>query len=411
MVFFCMFLLVKQTKAQKAYVSTNGGEVYKIDISTCSAELIVSSEILFGDIAIDPVTGQLFGTQVNVSVDNGDIYRIDAFSGELTFIGSTGINFTSLVGSPSGMLYGVEGGVNDNLYLIDPNTAAVTIVGSMETGRGSKGDLTFFDEKLYLASNSNHLVEVDLDSLPNSTVLGLFQNMAAVLGISSIGCSEQFFAYNFRDVHLLSPNNLLESTVVCPNIVPNSIYGGASLNQSAFSATKLELPDDTILCDGEVLRLGIGLENDLYTYMWQGNVGDSTYTIDREGTYVATIESDGCTVSDTIEVEYMNCIHECYLYAPTSFTPNEDELNDVFIPKYECIGGALIEDYSLRIYNRWGELLFETDDISQGWDGTSNGNVLPGGIYFYHIAAQQVVADDPEGFVLIDRKDRLSLIR
>ena len=62
------------------------------------------------------------------------------------------------------------------------------------------------------------------------------------------------------------------------------------------------------------------------------------------------------------------------------FTPGTDGKNDVFLPT--LVG---VVDYDLQIYNRWGELVFQTSDPDQGWDGTdmSNGAALPSGIYFY----------------------------
>lgn len=67
---------------------------------------------------------------------------------------------------------------------------------------------------------------------------------------------------------------------------------------------------------------------------------------------------------------------------PNSFTPNDDGTNDVFTP---VIYDENMEQYELQVYNSWGELLFETDDMNQGWDGKSNGVVLPQGVYNYRI--------------------------
>lgn len=399
------------THAQEAYVCAADSGIYRIDISNCSSELIAFGPVAMADIAINPVDGQLYAVSITGGTTNADLYSIDLTTGEFTFIGVTGAAFNSLVGSPSGMLYGVEGSQNDNLYLIDPANGNTTIAGNMGTMEGGAGDLTFYNGNLHLASSVNNVIDIPVDSISEARFLGQFQGIVSrVLGLSSIGCPEEFFVYTKADVYSSSPADLTAISLVCPDIVPKGIYGGASLNASVFGATRLELPNDTVLCEGDVLTLDIGLNNDLYTYSWQGNEGGPTYTIDGEGTYIATIESGGCTVSDTIEVEYLNCIHECYMYAPTSFTPNGDELNDLFIPKYECLGDARIEDYNLSIYNRWGEIIFETPDILKGWDGNSNGNLLPAGIYFYHITAQQVVDNDPEDAVLIDLRDRLLLV-
>lgn len=66
------------------------------------------------------------------------------------------------------------------------------------------------------------------------------------------------------------------------------------------------------------------------------------------------------------------------LFAPNAFTPNGDGLNDEFFLK-----GRFIDEYNLRIYNRWGELLFETFTMYDGWDGKLHGKASPEGVYVW----------------------------
>lgn len=68
------------------------------------------------------------------------------------------------------------------------------------------------------------------------------------------------------------------------------------------------------------------------------------------------------------------------IYIPNAFTPNGNGRNEVF--KSECSGG---KGFMMRIYNRWGEKLFETENPTVGWDGTYNGKESPIGIYVYSI--------------------------
>ncbi len=72
------------------------------------------------------------------------------------------------------------------------------------------------------------------------------------------------------------------------------------------------------------------------------------------------------------------------LYVPTSFTPNNDGYNDFF----RAYGEDII-DYSIEIYNRWGELMYTSFDMENGWDGTTrlSSTVSPGGVYLYRIRA------------------------
>ncbi|RMG25652.1 MAG: gliding motility-associated C-terminal domain-containing protein, partial [Bacteroidetes bacterium] len=61
-----------------------------------------------------------------------------------------------------------------------------------------------------------------------------------------------------------------------------------------------------------------------------------------------------------------------------AFTPNGDGVNDKYLVK-----GMYVQTFNLKIYSRWGLLLFETDDIDKGWDGTFQGRNMPEGVYVY----------------------------
>ena len=68
---------------------------------------------------------------------------------------------------------------------------------------------------------------------------------------------------------------------------------------------------------------------------------------------------------------------------PSAFTPNGDEHND----KFNMIFQPLMQSMDLQIYNRWGQLIYETTDIKSGWDGTFNGEPQPIGVYTYIVSA------------------------
>ncbi len=70
------------------------------------------------------------------------------------------------------------------------------------------------------------------------------------------------------------------------------------------------------------------------------------------------------------------------LHIPNTFTPNGDELNDTF----GALGDGL-SSYSMLIFNKWGQLLYDTDDIDSPWDGTYEGKVVKSDSYVYKIFA------------------------
>jgi gliding motility-associated-like protein len=68
------------------------------------------------------------------------------------------------------------------------------------------------------------------------------------------------------------------------------------------------------------------------------------------------------------------------LYIPNTFTPNNDGRNDFFLAY-----GNNVAKFRMRIYNQWGEFVFESQNLLRGWDGTYRGNMQPTGVYVYYV--------------------------
>jgi gliding motility-associated-like protein len=95
-------------------------------------------------------------------------------------------------------------------------------------------------------------------------------------------------------------------------------------------------------------------------------------------TYTLTVSNGVCSATDEVTV-----VSDCSsLRVPNIFSPNGDGANDTF----EVVAGG-VRDFELRIFNRWGHLVFESDDPGRMWDGTSEGRNVPGGSYFYTLKA------------------------
>lgn len=107
-----------------------------------------------------------------------------------------------------------------------------------------------------------------------------------------------------------------------------------------------------------------------------------TYNFTNTGNYWVKliVETDkGC--KDSIEKE-IKIILDDFLFVPTSFTPNEDALNESFKPSQI----TTTKEYKMTVYNRWGQKLFETKDVNIGWDGKYLGKSVPAGVYVYQIS-------------------------
>jgi gliding motility-associated-like protein len=113
------------------------------------------------------------------------------------------------------------------------------------------------------------------------------------------------------------------------------------------------------------------------SYLW--NTGDQSCCIQPKetGTYKLAIQNDCGTSSDTAFVEVFPC-DEC-LFVPTAFTPNGDGKNDVFYPIVKCP----VYNYYLAIFNRWGQVVFSTNNTSDRWDGGYRADKADAGVYVY----------------------------
>ena len=167
-----------------------------------------------------------------------------------------------------------------------------------------------------------------------------------------------------------------------PTILELTEKEAASVQQGGSAASYLWIPS-TALSSARI-------QNPVAIY----NKSDGTkinYTI-------AITDTSGCVINDTQEVWVFA---QPNIYAPTAFTPNHDGVNDIFIPVYV----EIMRIQYLRIFDRWGNLLWETADMGKGWDGTINGKQMPMDTYVY-----MVVGIDVNGKT-VSRKGDVTLIR
>jgi gliding motility-associated-like protein len=210
----------------------------------------------------------------------------------------------------------------------------------------------------------------------------------------------------------------------------------------AYTAPVVNLGSDTTLCPSEQLALTAG-DNTL-TYLWQDESKKNEYTVTRAGTYYVTASNKYCNARDTIVVQYAKspevrfeqdsliCDKEekilkpylygdsflwntgstaqeikvtapgvyevtaknqcgvatkaititrssCLFFLPNAFTPNGDGLNDRFgLKEY-----GFIRQYKISIYNRWGEIVYQSSDPAGRWNGLLKGKTAPEAVYVW----------------------------
>ena len=151
-----------------------------------------------------------------------------------------------------------------------------------------------------------------------------------------------------------------------------------------------QLPADTIICDNH--RIDLNISGPDVSVLWKDGSTDPNYLITTADTVWATISNLSCSYTDTILVELKNC-EECKIYASNAFTPNGDGINDFWKLQFQSSIESECEllDYRIKIYDRWGKKVFESNDINISWDGndadnyqsTNTNKLLKGGAFSY----------------------------
>ena len=116
--------------------------------------------------------------------------------------------------------------------------------------------------------------------------------------------------------------------------------------------------------------------------------------------YTITMEDSlGCFTSDT--TIRFNILIDTKIGMPEAFTPNGDGINDIALVR----GWGVREFVEVKIYNRWGQLVFESDDMSKGWDGTFKGEPQGMDTFAYTISAVNMKGEDifVKGYITLIR--------
>lgn len=111
--------------------------------------------------------------------------------------------------------------------------------------------------------------------------------------------------------------------------------------------------------------------------------------------YVTSIDDNGCTATDSLLIQVIGT-----LYVPNAITPNGDGINDIF----KAVGTE-IESFHLQIFDRWGELIFESFDIDEGWNGGLGKYYVESEVYVWNIVAKEHTG------VSFERRGHVTVIR
>ena len=212
---------------------------------------------------------------------------------------------------------------------------------------------------------------------PNPVVLLDQTNTICVAGTRQLDAGS-FSSYLWNDG---STNRALTIHTTGTFYVTVTDNNGCSGSDTTIVNTSLPkpadfLPPDTAVCDyGSVeLKPSTNYRN----YLWSNGAINRDIIVTDPGLYwLEVTDLNNCKGKDTVLVNRKECLKGFFI--PSGFTPNNDALNDIFRP---LIFGHVIQ-YKFQVYNRWGQLVFESNELKKGWDGAVRGVKQNTGVYVW----------------------------
>lgn len=368
------------------YTFTQPG-LYKIklivaDTSTCNRVDTVEKQILIlnnsSSVLPDITICQSAKTQIGIppSVDNVTYqWEFDASLNE-THVSNP---FASPDSTTSYTLYVRRGACTDTIHqTVIVFSDAVSVKASVATCPG--------DSVLLDASNSKPGQTLVYEwSPPNLILAGQGTSMPlvspprdttfTVLVTNQMGCT--FSGKVFVDIVSKLPS---VNAIAKPYTIHYSDTSQLELLGEGVAKFKWEY-DETLSDTNSISPLAYPLETTIYKVLAE--------------------DSNGCKVSDTVIVYvFRTPCKTGGVFLPNAFTPNGDGVNDVLY-----LRSLRVTELYLAIYDRWGQLMFETSDQAKGWDGTFGGKPLDSGVYGFYL---KVKCDDGE---VVEKRGNISLLK
>ena len=158
-----------------------------------------------------------------------------------------------------------------------------------------------------------------------------------------------------------------------------------SMDFKVFGKGYTPLAFDTILCQNEktTFTAGTGVVGETIT--WQNGSKERFFTANTEGVYVANIKNICASWTDTFRLRINHCGFE--VFVPNAFSPNGDGVNDDLRPYFK-MDNIKIGNYDFRLFNRWGSLVFASQNLNEAWDGTLKGQAAETGVYVWSLTVR-----------------------
>ncbi|CAG5079468.1 hypothetical protein CRYO30217_00953 [Parvicella tangerina] len=322
----------------------------------------------------------------DLSVCSGDLVAFTPFQTQ-----PSGLNTNWNVISGQNVGFGVSGSGNLPDFIANNGTGspiAVDIEVTPVTTSGCTAIADTFSLVINPSPNSNFVADTLYGCSPLSVTFSSTSSNTSCLwdfgdGNTSTSCdqaSHTFVSGEYDISYTVTSSVGCTSTTTYSNYIEATPTPIANFTYSPQLITtensSLELTNTSINTDQVFWQLfgdnGLSQTSQSETVVVDLPATPATYTICLTAT-----NSFGCETINCKDIEVQN---ELSFYIPNTFTPNNDGINDLFGPVFS---GVIPAEYHLRIFNRWGQLIWESSDISETWDGKFNGKVVPENSYIW----------------------------
>ncbi len=293
--FFSLYLLASINYAQTTIFFTTSNRLFSIDPNSCVVDTIGDPGYEFSDIAYNPIDRFLYGIDYA-----GMLYRIDPTNAQSSAIGHIEIT-NSLTFDKNGLLYGYQGGGPVlGVFTYDIVSGNSNFWSTSLKDVHPSGDLSFFHNKLYVSTAEGYLKKINLTNNDVYTTVSQDTIWNTAYGVSSIvdGCHSTMYAFSKNNMYEIDSVSFA-STLKCSNICSGYIGGSASVSESLESPVAY-FDTDLLLCNNNPLLLDQTITYALYR--WQDGSTNPTFSVTQPGKYWVTIQKNGCTTSDTINI-------------------------------------------------------------------------------------------------------------
>jgi len=278
----------------------------------------------------------------------------------------------------------------DDAFYCDEFNHSVDLSGIPEAiylwSNGSTAPVNTFDEKgeHWVKIKQRHCIHTDTFIIDNSIIrleLGDDQHFCDVVDLQLDAGPDgvKYTWSNGESTQIININKADKYLVIVEN--SDGCLKSDSIIISVSQSPEISIGNDTTICLNSPTL--IAAPAGFIAYQWNTGSTEPSISTILEGSYVVEVtDGFGCTGSDSLYVTVDPNALPNELFFPNAFTPNGDNLNELFPYQLDVLQPA----YYIIIYSRWGEKIFDSrTSVSKNWDGTYKGKPVPPETYIFYV--------------------------